>query len=358
MATESQVRTLPGRAAVVPTRRAAWPRSSRRVDGAMLALSCWGIGGAMLDAWAHANQPALETFFTPWHAVLYSGFGVMALFLGGLTLGNHRAGYPWARSVPAAYRLALLGVACLLVGGPGDLLWHLAFGIERGMEAALSPTHLLLAAGIVLLISTPLQVAWSQASGRAPGWAALFPAVLSAGLALALISLLTEYGNPLVRPWPTLRTAGTTGEALGIVSVLLQTVLLLGSLLLLNYRWRLPLGACTFLFALNAALLSVVSHQYGLILVAGIGGAVADALLARVHDARRDAAALRWFAVGTPLAYYLSYFAVLGFTSGLTWPVHIWAGTIVLAMLTGLFLSYLRVPPALPEHTPAPPDEV
>jgi hypothetical protein len=353
MATESQVRTLPGRETGAPARPGAWPRSSRRVDGAMLALSCWVIGGAMLDAWAHANQPALETFFTPWHAVLYSGFGVMALFLGGLALNNHRAGYPWARAVPAAYRLALLGVACLLVGGPGDLLWHLALGIERGMEAALSPTHLLLAAGIVLLISTPLRVAWGQATGRAAGWAALFPALLSAGLALGLISLLTEYGNPLVTPWATLRTAGSTGEALGIVSVLLQTVLLVGSLLLLNYRWRLPPGACTFLFGLNAAMLAVVSHQYRLIGVALVGGLVADTLLARVRDAQHDPAALRLFATGTPLAYYLSYFAMLGFTSGLTWPVHIWAGTIVLAMLTGLFLSYLRVPPALPAPTPA-----
>jgi hypothetical protein len=349
MATESQVRTLPGRRASAPVRGDTWPRSSRRVDGAMLALSCWVIGGAMLDAWAHANQPALESFFTPWHAVLYSGFGVMALFLGGLALSNHRAGYPWSRAVPAAYRLALLGVACLLVGGPGDLLWHLTFGIERGMEAALSPTHLLLAAGIVLLISTPLRVAWGRATGRAPGWAALFPALLSAGLALALVSLLTEYGNPLVRPWPALHTAGTTGEALGIVGVLLQTVLLLGSVLLLHSRWRLPPGACTFLFTLNAAMLSIVSHQYGLILVAALGGAVADALLARVRDPQRDAAALRWFAVGTPLAYYGGYFAALGLTAGLAWPVHIWAGTIVLAMLTGLFLSYLRLPPAPPD---------
>jgi hypothetical protein len=61
----------------------------------------------------------------------------------------------------------------------------------------------------------------------------------------------------------------------------------------------------------------------------------------------RKAAVL--FAVGTPPAYYVSYFAALGLTAGLTWPVHIWVGTIVLAVLTGLFLSYLRLPPAPPD---------
>jgi hypothetical protein len=31
-----------------------------------------------LDAWAHNNLAQLETFFTPWHAVLYSGFVALA----------------------------------------------------------------------------------------------------------------------------------------------------------------------------------------------------------------------------------------------------------------------------------------
>jgi hypothetical protein len=39
------------------------------------ALLCvWFTLGLFLDAWAHNNLPGLETFFTPWHAVFYSGF--------------------------------------------------------------------------------------------------------------------------------------------------------------------------------------------------------------------------------------------------------------------------------------------
>lgn len=39
------------------------------------------VGGVFTDGWAHFNRPGLETFFTPWHAVLYSSLGVMTIWL-------------------------------------------------------------------------------------------------------------------------------------------------------------------------------------------------------------------------------------------------------------------------------------
>ena len=49
------------------------PPGSVRFDWIMILVIIWGIGGLFLDGWAHTNLPRLETFFTPWHAVLYSG---------------------------------------------------------------------------------------------------------------------------------------------------------------------------------------------------------------------------------------------------------------------------------------------
>src|SRR6266536_4204640 len=43
-------------------------------DLVTLVLTAWLIGGLFLDGWAHNTRPQLETFFTPWHAVFYSGF--------------------------------------------------------------------------------------------------------------------------------------------------------------------------------------------------------------------------------------------------------------------------------------------
>src|SRR5262245_15933914 len=47
-----------------------------------LAASAWLVGGAYLDNWAHAHIATLDTFFTPWHGALYSGFAACATVLG------------------------------------------------------------------------------------------------------------------------------------------------------------------------------------------------------------------------------------------------------------------------------------
>jgi len=42
-----------------------------------ILVSWWLMIGIFIDGWAHNTQgEALETFFTPWHAVFYSGCGV------------------------------------------------------------------------------------------------------------------------------------------------------------------------------------------------------------------------------------------------------------------------------------------
>jgi hypothetical protein len=55
--------------------------------------------------------------------------------------------------------------------------------------------------------------------------------------------------------------------------------------------------------------------------------------------------ALRLFAFAVPVSYYAFYFAALKVTQGLGWSVHLWTGSIVLAGVIGLLLSYLIIPP-------------
>jgi hypothetical protein len=122
--------------------REARPRGEPRFDWLIVALSAWWLGGLYLDGWAHIHVPALETFFTPWHAVLYSGFAACALALLVTLVRNLRRGYPWRKALPAGYGLSLVGAAIFLVAGALDLVWHTLFGVERSVEALLSPTHL------------------------------------------------------------------------------------------------------------------------------------------------------------------------------------------------------------------------
>src|SRR6266851_3497488 len=64
--------------------------SSLGFDWAMVVVSVWWLGGLFIDGWAHSNIPQLETFFTPWHAVFYSGYLAVALTLLVRVLQNLR----------------------------------------------------------------------------------------------------------------------------------------------------------------------------------------------------------------------------------------------------------------------------
>lgn len=51
------------------------------------------------------------------------------------------------------------------LGGVLDLLWHTAFGVEQGIDALLSPSHLTLFVGGMLLLTAPVRGAWTAPDG-------------------------------------------------------------------------------------------------------------------------------------------------------------------------------------------------
>ncbi len=140
---ESSVRG--DRARSVDERR---PLGSIRFDWVAAILGLWLMFGTYLDGWAHNNIASeLESFFNPWHAVLYAGFFAAAGLYAVAWLRNILKGYHWRRALPIGYGLSLVGVVIFLFGGFADGIWHTIFGIEADIEALLSSTHLVLFAG-------------------------------------------------------------------------------------------------------------------------------------------------------------------------------------------------------------------
>jgi hypothetical protein len=339
------------------------PRA-RPFDGLMSALATWCLSGGFLDAWAHTHGVA-ESFFTPWHALFYTGLLAVCTVLGATIGQHHRRGAPWRGAVPAGYGGAVLGVGLMMVGGLGDLLWHTAFGIEAKVAAALSPPHLLLACGLGGVVSAPLRAAGQRSPGAA-GWPALLPLVVSTAGTLSLLTLMTAFASPLVDPW-AVAPAGSvpTGrlrlvvEALGVSTVLLHTGWMMGLLLLVIQRWRLPWGSLTLVLTANALAMSLLDAQYRLIPAAGLAGLLADLLYGRVRPTAARPRALRLFAGAVPAGYFSAYYLTLWWTDTLWWSVHLWAGSIVAAGLVGGLLSLLVAPaaggPAAPTAAADPP---
>ncbi len=90
---------------------------SWRGDLLTALLSAWLITGVLLDAWAHNTRPSLETFFTPWHAVLYSGFLAVGGWVTWTVFRFRRGAASWAAALPAGYGLAGCGVIVFAVSG-------------------------------------------------------------------------------------------------------------------------------------------------------------------------------------------------------------------------------------------------
>ena len=175
-----------------------YPPGSIRFDWAVAGLSAWLLGGLYLDGWAHSHGKVDEGFFTPWHAILYTGILVTFIFLLVNQARNTSKGYAWQRALPNGYRLSLVGVALVLLAGALDFLWHTLFGIEVSLEALLSPPHLFLATSGVLLLSGPMRAAWSRLpSGQARGWTVLGPLVLSVTLILSVLTFFTQFAHPI-----------------------------------------------------------------------------------------------------------------------------------------------------------------
>lgn len=339
----------------------------RGYDWSVVLLSFWLVAGMVLDGWAHNHIPELESFFSPWHAVFYSGFLAFAGFLAASVVRNHAKGYAWRHAFPPAYELSLLGVPVFIVGGSGDLIWHEIFGIEVGVEALLSPTHLMLALGGSLMVSGPFRVTWRQSSDRdvlMRSLVDLLPALLSLTFLLSIWTFMTQFGHPLVDTWaaaavrPRTQHVPMLRQSLGIMSILLQAGLLMGLVLLAIFRWILPLGSLTLVFTLNATLMSFMHDQYHFIPAAAAAGLAADLLLRWLRPSMMRSGAFRLFAFAVPAIYYTFYFVVIMVTSGLDWSAHLWTGAIVLAGLVGLLLSNLLIPPA--HYTPrsVPPEQL
>jgi hypothetical protein len=302
-------------------------------DWAMVALCAWYLGGLYVDGWAHNHDRVDDTFFTPWHALFYSGFGAVALLIGLAVARGVLAGRGWRAALPRGYELALIGAPLFALGGVGDLLWHEAFGIESGVEALLSPTHLLLAAGMGMLLSAPLR------ANTAP-----LPALLSLAFTYSLATFLTQFGHPFVHLMARETRYGDAGDALGVSGIVIQSALLVGALLLwLRARPPLP-GGFTLLLTLNAALMSVLEDRYWAIPVALVAGAAADLLAAALRPAPDRPRAMRIFACAVPAILYLCYFIGLTQATRIVWSIHLWAGSIVMAGFVGFLLSLLATP--------------
>jgi hypothetical protein len=314
--------------------------------------------GTLSDSWAHNNlltQVQREGFFTPWHGLLYAGFAATALWTLRIAYRRRHVAPEWWRDGwPPGYRVGAIGAVIFLLAGGGDMAWHTFLGIEANIAALLSPSHIALAIGSTLLLTSPLRSWWAQGARRDHA----FSGVLSLAIGIIPGSIFLSYATPLHpalalvpyrRGYPGSTDANLA--TLGLASYVVTTAVLVLPLLLVHRR-RPTFGTAAAV-VIGPLAFAIVPHEFAVAeTVAGLAvvaaALVVDGLLLWLDRRRGIDAPLRLAIAGAlfPAVVWSVHLLALQLAQGVHWPPELWSGTIVVTAGVGAALGGLAARPA------------
>lgn len=333
----------------------------------MALAGYWTIAGLYTDAGWHIRHD-VDTFFTWAHALLYSGLLLLLYLIGSHCAAARRRNESPSAALGPAYSWSGLGVLVFLLGGIADMINHLFFGFEAGFDALLSPTHQIIGAGVLLIVSGPIRSAVAQVP-RPASLVQQLPAIISAAAILELMHWGTQVffrvdaARPLGVSVPheldanalTLMTIHFYQQGGSLIAVVLQSLLMMGTAFYLVRNFRLRPGALTALFVLGNGLIAI-THSLGwadivsVVMASVAAGIAGDAFLARAPDYFTARIWFGSFAFAVPAIYFSALLLfTIAFMGGTWWDPVFAAGAIFYAGLFSLLLSFVAsaMPPRL-----------
>jgi hypothetical protein len=251
--------------------------------------------------------------------------------------------------LPKEYLFALSGIGLMMLGGLGDMIWHIIFGIENNMDALFSPTHILLAVGGAIGVAGPLYAVWYR--DRVFKIHSI-PTVLSTLYFLSIFTFMLQYLHPLSHPWVaqsfiTLNPiAEDFGIMLGAAAILGFTVMYMGVLLSTVRHYTYKFGSMTAIFGLNAVLMTLMYEAYFQFIITGfVAGFIIDVLYMKlIKENSHRMSSIHLFSFLAPFVYTGVFMATIYATDSFAWTIHTWTGLIFISGIVGYLLSNLILP--------------
>jgi hypothetical protein len=337
------------------------PVSTLAFDWLYSVLVLLLTAGIYMDGWSHIEYGPDQSVFSEYHLLFYSSLTMIGLWLVGNSFRYILQGYKGLNAVPVAYTLSLIGVFIFGVGGVLDLTGHTLFGFETGMETLLSPTHMTLFVGWALIALGPARAAARRESkpGQSkPTFLQLLPGLFSWTifanvLAFAGMAYFPTVNNPwMLGEWRT--TTEWYGQSLGVMGVMMQSALLVGTSLWLIYNFRVPVGTFTFFFSLFALLTTITSLEPQFIIPFVITGVLLDVLYQFLKPSAARKTQLYSFGFLIPVLFWTSFYAYALATNlrgGVWYTTYVWVGSIVEAGIVGLLITLLSTSSQRSEKT-------
>jgi len=278
--------------------------------------------------------------------VFYAGFTASALWLARMSRYRSPGVVDWRMSsLPPGYDGARIGLLLFALGGIGDAAWHGAFGVERGIDALLSPTHLVLFAALTLILTAPLRAARATPEHPPGPWMIAGSVITATALVGFFLNFAWGLGiAALARvPYDPQTDAGETAVIAGVASMLVTTVVLFTAARVLLAAGRVPAGAFTVLFTVTALLVSVAFDEDAEgVAAAALAGAAFDILvgISPAGPGRRRGLAF----AGASAVLWLAYLGLLNALDGIEWQAEIWLGAAALCSLCAVAVATITVP--------------
>ena len=296
------------------------------------AVNAWILSGLFVDGYFHIHDPDLESFFTPWHALLYSGVAAAVVIL---LLEVRRQGH-----IPDGYLPSAVGGLVVGVAGVVDGVWHTVLGVEADLAALLSPPHLLLIVAGTLVFAGPLRAALRTRDRRLD-----LPAALSVAAVVTGLGFFTQYANPYTQLFATSQPFDEAGppvtdpalldlrQVAGLTGLVVFVALVAAAVALLRARTSVPTGALGVAVAVPALAMTTLHGTY-----AFVPGILLSALLVDVL-ARRIGPALGAALTGASLS--LTWVLTLLATEDVVWGAELLTGAIGSAAAAGYLVGWL-----------------
>lgn len=314
------------------------PPSNLLIDWICTLLICWMYAGLFVDIWGHNHLKAssLESFFTPSHYVFYSGFSALAFFYIFLGLRNYRNGYNFKNLLPVGYNF--FHIVWFAVGGVFDFIWHSTFGVEKNLDALISPAHVFLGIGTTLMLTAPLRSIWGQTKLKNSLLNQL-PLLICLVIIWTCYSVMTEYAHPIFQPVLSgvtfSRNSGQIFQAqgLGVASIFIQTILMVSIVYINLFKRKFIAGSFIFLFTINSGLMSMMASKsmsidWNFVIGGFLAGLVSDLLYFFLKPSLQKPLSFQIFSFFIAFVYNLMYFFSLYLGKGFWTSIHLTTGVV------------------------------
>ncbi len=350
-----------------------------RYDGVVLVLGLWCLGGLLTDAFAHISGVVDDSFFTPWHAIWYSGATAYGFYITYAILPEGgvqemlRHPFKVLGGLAPQHKPGVYGIIVFGISGFGDMIWHETLGVESNTDILLSPTHIGLFIGLMMSVTAPVWSAWPDSKSGSAGLRSQLLLVFGIGAAWSVVQLIFRYTNLWFRDLSGFCYNGFTDFCnnenysgaleFGLQSFWLQALLLSGALIMFLKRWKPARGSMFVLFCIQAVSMWVYTEFSQTVFQMSLLLAVAAELFLPVFR--------RWgmkvyvpLMAATQVVIFMarwwieaqSISNVLYWTEGLNlhvlpfgWSVHATFGTIVLAAAVAWFAVVVAEAPSMPD---------